>query len=740
MVSTKTADNSNNDANGKAANVVRTPNNVDVSSSHKHKPSASSALENGLATGCTTKNNQTITHTAGEGTSRRKRMWLAGCIVVLSAVVGVVIYFYFTGGAPTTKLPTPAPYPVAIESTPATSRRTTSTSDTVFLWSSTGGGWRAQLACVGFANLFQKAGLLGADSSLLHSVATNSGGSWFNSLLFFSPEFYQQVVLAETPDDIYDFTITWMNSYYEYALNSTTIADDLAAAFGNITNQTVNEDESFPEEELVDLGPSTIEQELEALQDPQTADLAQLEYNAIQLFVQFFDLIVAANASWAHFMEDTMSAGVDSMGADGAAFLTTVASPEARHPALQNTEAIFQSTLSPVSKIRLASASNLTELAYQYIDANLTEEWAHLLPILGDIENQDLVVYLGPFDPTANETSRGEWNLSTQAIPAYYVVNSTFAGFQYGACESSCDALSAYAAPTSPFFKWDDWFSHYLYENQNFWDWPTPEAPPMVSADLPAQFNVMAVNMTPAGTFRAPFGGGAITALQAAAISSAAAGPVSPAQPGLFSQTLSKLRDQIRHMTTSPIAQIGALSAFDIAAEVLFNNPLADSASVCSQWPAPCGPSDGQFVDGAFTDNPAVAANIASYQRSADANLSQTIHLVVTNTNSAFENNTYDLQQYLQYYNTHFNEGVEPGGYVWLPGFLSPYTSPQIFAESLQDEDMLNAVEEIDGSNLTTLRLSGTTIDNPAYGVRAGQTVEILMLNINAVRVVWCLF
>ena len=548
------------------------------------------------------------------------------------------------------------------------------------------------------------------------------------------------MVLAETPQDIYDFTIAWMNSYYDYALNSTTFSDGLADAFGNITNQTVNEDEGFPEEELVDFGPSTIEEELAALQDPNT-DLAQEEYNAIELFVQFFDLFVAANASWAHFMEDTMRVGVDSiMGADGAAFLTTVASPEARHPALQNTQAIFQSTLSPISKIRLASASNLTELAYQYIDANLTEEWIHLLPMFGDMDNQDMVIYLGPHDPTANQTSRGEWNLSTQAIPAYYVVNSTFAGFQYGACESSCDHLSAYAAPTSPFYKWDDWFSHYLYENENFWEWPTPEAPSRVSADLAVQFNPMASNMTPAGTFRAPFGGGAITALQAAAISSAAGGPASPAQPGLYSQTLSKMRDEIRNLAPTAVAQVAALSAFDIAAEVLFNNPLADGASVCSQWPEPCGPSDGQFIDGAFTDNPAVAANIASYQRSANADLSKTIHLVITNTNSAFENNTYDLQQYLQYYNTHFNEGVAPGGYVWLPGFMSPYTSPQIFAETLNDDDMLNAVEEIEGSNLTTLRLSGTTIDNPAYGVRAGQTVEILMLNINAVHLLLFLF
>ena len=39
--------------------------------------------------------------------------------------------------------------------------------DSVFLWSSTGGGWRAQFACVGYANVFQQAGLFTPTSSKL---------------------------------------------------------------------------------------------------------------------------------------------------------------------------------------------------------------------------------------------------------------------------------------------------------------------------------------------------------------------------------------------------------------------------------------------------------------------------------------------------------------------------------------------------------------------------------------------
>ena len=41
-------------------------------------------------------------------------------------------------------------------------------------------------------------------------------------------------------------------------------------------------------------------------------------------------------------------------------------------------------------------------------------------------------------------------------------------------------------------------------------------------------------------------------------------------------------------------------------------------------------------------------------------------------------------------------------------------------------------IEEIEGSNMTTVRLSGTTIDNQAYQVRQGQKVEMLIINTNA--------
>jgi hypothetical protein len=45
-------------------------------------------------------------------------------------------------------------------------------SDTLFRWSSTGGGWRALFACAGFANIFQQAGLLTEDASLFSAIVS----------------------------------------------------------------------------------------------------------------------------------------------------------------------------------------------------------------------------------------------------------------------------------------------------------------------------------------------------------------------------------------------------------------------------------------------------------------------------------------------------------------------------------------------------------------------------------------
>ena len=44
--------------------------------------------------------------------------------------------------------------------------------------------------------------------------ATVSGASWFSTQLFYSEAFYNQTVLAETPEQLEEFVVRWMDSYY----------------------------------------------------------------------------------------------------------------------------------------------------------------------------------------------------------------------------------------------------------------------------------------------------------------------------------------------------------------------------------------------------------------------------------------------------------------------------------------------------------------------------------------------
>jgi hypothetical protein len=55
----------------------------------------------------------------------------------------------------------------------------------------------------------------------------------------------------------------------------------------------------------------------------------------------------------------------------------------------------------------------------------------------------------------------------------------------------------------------------------------------------------------------------------------------------------------------------------------------------------------------------------------------------------------------------------------------------KFFEEELNDTTMLDAFRPIEGTNFTTAVYYATTIDNPAFGVKAGQQVQILLLQIN---------
>jgi hypothetical protein len=80
----------------------------------------------------------------------------------------------------------------------------------------------------------------------------------------------------------------------------------------------------------------------------------------------------------------------------------------------------------------------------------------------------------------------------------------------------------------------------------------------------------------------------------------------------------------------------------------------------------------------------------------------------------------------LSYFEAPFNK-ERGSGRVYL-GEWSASNSVAVSTseEELNDTTMLDAFRPIEGTNFTTAVYYATTIDNPAFGVKAGQQVQIL--------------
>ena len=172
------------------------------------------------------------------------------------------------------------------------------------------------------------------------------------------------------------------------------------------------------------------------------------------------------------------------------------------------------------------------------------------------------------------------------------------------------------------------------------------------------------------------------------------------------------------------------ISKFDQAVNRIYSEPMLDKFAVCSQWPNECGTTDSIFVDGGFADNPALVINVAQYHLSGGRDLAKKLKVILANTNRA-SGTDYQYTQALKYFDSPINEGVEPGDFIWPASWAVPLQSPQIFAESMDASTVDSLIEPIQGSNMTTILLKGTTIDNPVFGIKAGQEVEILAVNLN---------
>jgi hypothetical protein len=281
-------------------------------------------------------------------------------------------------------------------------------------------------------------------------------------------------------------------------------------------------------------------------------------------------------------------------------------------------------------------------------------------------------------------------DLYTIPLATQYAVQSNGTGFNV----VSTQALTMYTVQANRTFTIDDYSSSYLY--------------PGAHGQVLVNNSIGAVS---SGPFNLPFNATTPTVGQIAGASSAVLSLYSGLVPTTLAQFLSLQRLLFPQLNTALLA---------LAANQLYNDKLAYELSVCSQWPQPCGLQDARFMDGGFTDDTSLALSVGKWQ---EANMNTALQVISLNANTPFKS-------FLMLFNTEINQGVEPGGFLWGTNVL-PIRSPQIFATTLMNESaLLNHTTVVNyGPRLFSLRIAAVTCNNTAFGVRAGQKVDILFIN-----------
>jgi hypothetical protein len=390
------------------------------------------------------------------------------------------------------------------------------------------------------------------------------------------------------------------------------------------------------------------------------------------------EILSTYDQDFALLVEDMLNASSNAFGDPG--FIDRKASFDNRVPALKNTDLFIQASL----------ASNTRVM---------------------DENGATLVTFLGP---------SGSDNVYAVPLPMQYAVKDTYTFYSYAVEESELPFISrTLAAPET--FQFEDWANFYLF-------------PPPANGN----FLTSVPGATLAGEFRPPFNGEP-RAVQIAAASSASAADLGGASPSVLAQTLSTASFGIDNSTLLPDSlkpnfQDRVLQAANFS----FTTPGFQDLGVCTQWPEPCTERDARLIDGGFTDGPTLAMNIAQYQTVDNGDLGSVMKVILTNNNFVSDGNT----KFLSYFKTTFNKDVAPGDFIWAPpsaagstaqiAQANPWRSPQIFEQELDDSDMVAAFRPIEGTSLTTAVYYATTIDNAAFGTKAGQQVQILLLQINS--------
>jgi hypothetical protein len=398
----------------------------------------------------------------------------------------------------------------------------------------------------------------------------------------------------------------------------------------------------------------------------------------------FCDVLDFYNSSYAYFMDGMLRRAATDYG--DPSFPDRKVTAANRVPALQNTDLYIQTSVAANARYTRKTDGNATAIPD--------------------------ITFVGPSD-TDN-------HLFSVPLATQFVVQRNASFFQH-AVEPSQLPLRAHWSTdlvSTQRFRYADWYGYGV-------------------KDPAATTNSIYASPRPRTDFRsvlsAPFAGRAPSVVQIAAASSAFLAGSSSGLPSILAQLLaSRLEDRGLRPNLLERTAFGALYQLPC---------LTEGLAICSQWPHACGPTDAWFLDGGYTDGPSLAGNLGQYHSSLKTTTgfgNHTLKVIVTNNNYYTDRNT----KFLSYFATPFNRGIAPGEWIWPPASLAgtaarntnPWRSMQIFADVLDDAQLLSQFEPLDddGSNITTAVYEATTVANPAWGVRAGQRVRLLLIQVNS--------
>jgi len=399
---------------------------------------------------------------------------------------------------------------------------------------------------------------------------------------------------------------------------------------------------------------------------------------ALNTLEAYCNIFADDDGSWAEFVEG-MLAQASTEAYDDPDFSTKTTRSDQRVNPLRNTDLLIQSSLAPLSRNR----------------------------------EDDMFVYISPSSDCSVD---GDVCVYAVPIALQYVVNGTGQSYVYGVGSEKLEARAETNAPLN--FSMDDYQEYYLYPGTNgeVFTGVNPQRVP----DGPTKF-------------QEPFGGLPTTS-QIAAASSATIGDLSGLVPSVLAQFMSEIEYSLSVNASIPEKLLIKDGVNEIAS-FIYDMQVLDNIAVASQWPEKNGKSDGRLIDGSYSDGTTLALNIGQYHSKSNVDLSETLKVIVTSNNYYTDTDV----NVLNYFSTDYNAEVAPGDFLWAPSTSpggvaaqTPYRSYQIFDTYLDQAQLDSMMDPIPGTNLTTTVLEAVTTDNEAFGVKAGQKVEILLLKTNS--------